>query len=223
MNETAQKILGYIKRLPETWDGQPLRQQALYNFFKHPILFEANVDISSFIPFAFTWGESYEGAKYWSDISKKIEDSTIQLLPDEKKDEFENCNTWSNETKVEFFDYALKNISAFKDIGEAVEQFKASKQRKPLFVTEDGVGVFDEGLDVFRVESNFNIKPAILGKFSSPLKQYKYFSTEAAALEYVRLNKPMYSLGLILDCCSNIDMSTHTQIALITELEKLNP
>ena len=32
MNETAQKILGFIKRLPEIWEGHPLRKQALDNF-----------------------------------------------------------------------------------------------------------------------------------------------------------------------------------------------
>lgn len=130
-----------------------------------------------------------------------------------KESEGENPFVWTDELALEFANSTIRDI----------EQFKASKQRKPLFVTEDGVEVFEFGVELVCVEKDFNIRKAYISPFASPIKCNKYFSTEAAAREYVRLNKPMYSLNDIGDAWGKLCHEAFTYDQLITELEKLKP
>jgi hypothetical protein len=78
-----------------------------------------------------------------------------------------------------------------------VEQFKASKSRKPLFTTEDGVEIFEGDVwhlidpDYWRIWSgnHSTVNP----------DRIKYFSTRQAAEEYILMNKPCLSLKEVID------------------------
>lgn len=191
MNETAQKILDYIKRLPETWEGQPLRQQALDNFdekFAGKTIWEGEKD---FIGGAFEWQKTPQKELYWKKIDSLIEDGTIQLLPEveEKKDEF----VWTDELALEF---SVSPYSTISPLRNGLEQFKASKQRKCLFTTEDRVNIYHGDTYWYvEVDNNFDITRTTACSSEQQIPECKDFSTEAAAREYVRLNKPMYSLN----------------------------
>ena len=66
-------------------------------------------------------------------------------------------------------------------------------QKEPLFVTEDGVEIF-EGDSYYFVTSHWRIfKELPANKFSGKSTGIKYFSTKEAAKKYVDENKPRYS------------------------------
>lgn len=133
---------------------------------------------------------------------------------EKNKDEF----VWTDELALEFSVSPYATISPLRN---GLEQFKASKQRKPLFVTEDGVDVFEDGAELICVEKDFSTRKAYISPFASPIECNKYFFTEAAAIEYVRLNKPMYSLNDVGDAWEKLCHEAFTYDQLITELEKL--
>lgn len=225
MNETAKKILGYIKRLPETWDGQPLRQQALDNFDENFCKLEYNIiNEIDFINYSFNWFTTKEKDYYWSRIYYFIKDGTIQLLPEENKDDISDTSKWSDETKKEFYEFCMNKKGTGYYLDGAIEEFVASKQRNPLFTTEDGKEVFegDEYWYVW-VESEYEIKKHVAVKSTIKEDEYKDFSTEAAAREYVRLNKPMYSLNDFEKAWIAIGKNIDTFWQIAAELEKLKP
>ena len=133
---------------------------------------------------------------------------------EKNKDEF----VWTDELVKEFGRQWAAGILPDEN---PIEQFKASKQRKPLFVTEDGVDVFEDGAELICVEKDFSTRKAYISPFASPIECNKYFFTEAAAIEYVRLNKPMYSLNDVGDAWEKLFHEAFTYDQLITELEKL--
>lgn len=215
MNETAQKILDYIKRLPETWEGQPLRQQALDNFdekFAGKTIWEGEKD---FIGGAFEWQKTPQKELYWKKIDSLIEDGTIQLLPEveEKKDEF----VWTDELALEF---SVSPYSTISPLRNGLEQFKASKQRKCLFTTEDGKQIFKEDI-YFLVDTSWLLN-RLMAHGNHGIYEGKRFSTEAAAREYVRLNKPMYSLNDVKKTWLEYVGVFNLEV-FITKLEKLKP
>lgn len=219
MNETAKKILGFIKRLPETWDGQPLRQQALDNFDEKFACNCSCKDEYDTIGGAFYWRDSKEGHDYWSKINELLFNGTIQLLPvgEEKKDEF----VWTDELVAEFTSWSLTKSPTMQGRYADIEQFKASKQRKPLFTTEDGKQIFKGDVYWFVViNNNFDITSTIACGSERQIDQCKDFSTEAAAREYVRLNKPMYSLNDVKKTWVEITGVFNLEV-FIKELEKL--
>lgn len=220
MNETAKKILGFISRLPETWDGQPLRQQALDNFDeKFCEASPSDVNEKSFIGYAFNWNKTLEKRPYWQEIYTLIKEGTIQLLQkvEEKKEEF----VWTDELALEFSVSPYATISPLRD---GLEQFKASKQRKPLFVTEDGKQIFDgDEYWYVWVESDYEIIKHKAKSCTIKEDGIKDFSTEAAAKQYVRQNKPMYSLNDIEIASNKIGSNPDEIFSLKIELEKLKP
>lgn len=133
------------------------------------------------------------------------------------KDEF----VWDDNLVMEF---ALQTkVNGTKDcVCSQIEHFKASKQRKPLFTTEDGKQIFEmqEYFDVCLVD--YSISKCMM-KHRDPIEKDKFlpFSTEAAAREYVMLNKPIYSLNDIGDAWEKLCHEAFTYDQLITELEKL--
>ena len=82
--------------------------------------------------------------------------------------------------------------------------------KEPLFITEDGVHIFNEG-DFFIVDTDYNQEGScyfawsieklfIKNKSYLPISScVKIFSTEKAARDWIDLNKPMYSKKQIMD------------------------
>lgn len=132
---------------------------------------------------------------------------------EKNKDEF----VWTDELVILYANEFVGKTQA----REFLEIFKKNWQRKPLFVTEDGVDVFEDGAELICVEKDFSTRKAYISPFASPIKCNKYFFTEAAAIEYVRLNKPMYSLNDVGDAWEKLCHEAFTYDQLITELEKL--
>jgi len=90
------------------------------------------------------------------------------------------------------------------------------KVKQPLFTTEDGVDIFEEGTKIFEVNRNFNHSTNIIRICKPFNKNYpvehwfkgtKYFSTKEAAEEYILMNKPIFTatdILLYLDIFGNI-------------------
>ena len=170
-----------------------------------------------FLIASFRWDKTKEGYDYWSKIYKLIKNGTIKLLPEEKKEEF----VWTDELALEF---SVSPYSTISPLRNGLEQFKASKQRNPLFTTEDGKQIFKG--DVYwyvELDNNFDITSTVACSSERQIDECKDFSTEPAAREYVRLNKPMYSLNDIGDAWEKLCHEAFTYDQLITELEKLKP
>lgn len=128
---------------------------------------------------------------------------------------------WSDETKQEFYDFCMNKKGTGYYLDGAIQEFVASKQRKPLFTTEDGKQIFKG--DVYwyvEVDNNFDITSTVACSSERQIPECKYFSTESAAREYVRLNKSMYSLSDVRQGLVNINAYPY-EYRLITELEKL--
>ena len=112
---------------------------------------------------------------------------------------------WTDELVKEFAVY-YKNKQGMpgelwgKDL---MNEFIKSKERIPLYTTEDGVDIH-YGDTVFVVNTHFNIGTTIFerecGENDLSYYQflYRYFSNQAAAKEYVLYNKPLFSLNNII-------------------------
>jgi len=89
-----------------------------------------------------------------------------------------------------------------------LEIYLESLRPKPLFVTEDGVDIFD-GNSVYRVDKDFNLIRfqqwrRHFGEEGKPLSGNKMFYSEKEAENYIFLNKPCLSLNDIAPFCEHI-------------------
>jgi hypothetical protein len=73
--------------------------------------------------------------------------------------------------------------------------------KKPLFTTEDGVNVFNDGATIWVVAPHdYNIKIMTAGDFNSRYDEnIKAFSSKKAAKGWLHENKPVYSRKQILE------------------------
>lgn len=131
------------------------------------------------------------------------------------KEEFE----WTDELVVEFTTWSLSSSPTMQGRYADIEQFKASKQRKCLLTTEDWKEIF-EGDEFWTVDLlKFNIEKLVCDiQEDGSVASLQYFSTEAAAKQYVRLNKPLYSLNDINNAWRKFDGG---YLDLINTLEKI--
>jgi hypothetical protein len=101
----------------------------------------------------------------------------------------------------------------------------AKKVKKPLFTTEDGVDIYERdlvtpvNLDTLKIHATTPINTGESLKYGN----YKYFSTEEKAEEYVLMNKPLNisikELCPIIGQCNN---TTYIDLDLLTKkLKKL--
>lgn len=133
------------------------------------------------------------------------------------KEDFE----WTDDMAVEYavFRIGYNHNNPFFE-SDCLKKFKASKQRKCLFTTEDMIPVYYGG-SYYMVDTrkNFEITFEIANKnIDTPDIYCKNFSTEIAAKEYVRLNKPSYSLNDIYNSWRKCDGG---YLDLINTIEKL--
>jgi len=124
---------------------------------------------------------------------------------------------WSDELRLEFFYFAYtRSYSETK--GSIFEQFKASKERKPLFVTQDGKEVF-EGDFFWTVK--FNLKEPFRC-YASHGKEDGWidFSTREAAETYISENAKLYSIKDVREAVISIPGLSYVMGNLISELQK---
>ena len=119
-----------------------------------------------------------------------IGDIVIQTKP------FVDNNRWTIK------EFSLKDTRCFT-IGVNITCIK--KVKKPLFVTEDGVEIYE----ISNENPYFQLTPEwYIYEIGNPLyerrKIDKFFSTQTAAIEYRDLNKPKYSIQNIIDASSSI-------------------
>jgi len=76
---------------------------------------------------------------------------------------------------------------------ENTSDWQPIEEKKPLFTTEDGVEYLENGAEYFIVGVDYSIFWQEVREFYVFEDDVKRFSTEEAAEEYVRMNKPMYS------------------------------
>ena len=104
---------------------------------------------------------------------------------------------------------------------EAAQVFIDLNFKKPLFTTEDGIEIFEEDVELFCVSSDeYILQSQYLGtddfargifketiNYKGILKSnrygYYYFTSKERAQEYIKLNKPRYSLQDILNARLN--------------------
>lgn len=89
------------------------------------------------------------------------------------------------------------------DILKRPPLIEPKEEPKPLFVTEDGVELFNVTDNCYWVDiKDFRVgRQAIVHKYMCTHKDFKYFSTKAAALEYILMNKPCLSVNDVLNIC----------------------
>jgi hypothetical protein len=133
-------------------------------------------------------------------------------LPEEWKTSPATVTKFYNVYKLEKGDYFHLNKSEIEDNPEFWQPVQ-----EPLFVTEDGVEIFDDML-TYRVMSNYQLFGP--GYYTGEMPGTKYFSTLESAEKYVRLNKPRYSLRQICDFLNEYPANPYVDIDEIeTNLE----
>lgn len=98
---------------------------------------------------------------------------------------------WTDELALEF---SVSPYATISPLRKGLEDFKASKQRKPIFTTEDGVDIFD-GDGYFIVNKLYF---TIAERFAYPElvvepHRHAHYSTREAAQAYVDRNEKRFS------------------------------
>ena len=129
------------------------------------------------------------GAKIHS--VKRLSDGEIFTIGDKYKSDI------INEIKtIESIDLSFDKIM-IRPTGYGFSELKnIIKLKKPLFTTEDGVDMF-ENVIVYAVRPDYTLWcPKVTYNFiGNIINDYKIFSTEKAAEEYILMNKPCLSLN----------------------------
>lgn len=113
--------------------------------------------------------------------------------------------------------YLAEDVLRFSTKQKAEEYIAKSK---PILTTEDGVDIF-EGDDSWHVDNYFGIGKGYLKENEfNPLIKYKHFSTEKAAKDWIKMNKPKYSMNDLINCCENMVFS-HGKLLTRNDADKL--
>jgi hypothetical protein len=72
--------------------------------------------------------------------------------------------------------------------------------KKPLFTSEDGIDIFEDNI-VYGVRPNYTIWKTS-GTGISAYNDYKFYSTEEAAKDYILMNKPCLSINDLMKAAS---------------------
>lgn len=127
---------------------------------------------------------------------------------------------WTDELVVEFASWSCTKAPTFQGRYSDIEDFKKSKvkERIPLFITEDGVKIF-EGDKVFTAKKDYeDLRVTSFIASSRNNKEWAlqggtlWFSTEDKAKEYILHKKPLFSLQEIIDKLN--EMLTSSALAI---------
>ena len=118
----------------------------------------------------------------------------------------ENQFKWNDDLVNEACFFVGLKVDGNKDIinqiPDLVQNYKKSKEKKFLFKTQDGVGIF-EGDTVFYPNIHVWIVTEVVADNVNTyrlkgINKYIPFSTEKLALEYIAWNKPNFSFAEIM-------------------------
>lgn len=163
---------------------------------------------------------------------KRLSDNEVFTIGD--KVDFKGCNIKSDTlTKITIRPYSPFDLrlwaSYTEDYPEAYSIDRLTHHKEPLFITEDGVGMFS-GNTVYYVETEeepelcFKINEYVLlehsGRFTSDGSLHS-FSTKEKAQEYIDNNKPVFTKQQIRDALNNMWLlkNTVTKDRLFKEFE----
>lgn len=99
----------------------------------------------------------------------------------------------------------------------SISLIKHSNKKKPILVTEDGKEIFENDI-YYIVTESFNKHAGRAEPEDFLVAGNKRFSTEKAAQEYIKWNKPMYSLNDVKNSQGSFEMVSK----IINALEKLD-
>lgn len=86
--------------------------------------------------------------------------------------------------------------------GWPIDKINKVEKPKPLFVTEDGVEVFDKNGVCYKVGQEFEIE-AWQAKYRGDGTYWKWYASEQNAVNWVLMNKPLLSLEDLLSVWNN--------------------
>lgn len=128
-----------------------------------------------------------------SDNSKSINKMADKIV---NTDNFE----WNDSLVQEFCNWFCRIPAHEVYKADRIKEFKASKQRKAILVTEDGKPQF-EGDRPWYVTEKYHLGGAadlVNNKAYHPASNYKYFSTQEIAENYIIENKPCLSVNDVM-------------------------
>jgi hypothetical protein len=211
-------------RLIETYPGSlPLGTISKIDYSRYPKNWEAFVEQDSIVlSFKYKSEEIVTLREKGTYIIDSAEDSEFPgfTLEEQKSDPF--CDIYSikrlsdgkiftvgdkicKASKNNVFTIASFNISSRGDTyasctGESYSPSIAIKDfiiATPLFTTEDGLDIISKRKSYYIVSKDFKI--TYCTEFSEKDLEYKTFSTQKAAREYVTMNKPEFSRNQIIE------------------------
>lgn len=144
----------------------------------------------------------HEGWKIYS--VKRLSDGEIFTIGDRIKDGIIDT--------IYLSDNILWFIHTGKMTNSKLED--AIKIKKPLFTSEDGVDIFVDDI-VYGVRPNYSIWETSSTSLSY-YNDYKFYSTEEAAKEYILMNKPCLSINDLMKASS----ITYCNLTALKELVK---
>jgi len=173
MKNTERTVREWLNMLPE-----PYRSEAFKNEIKQPDKILGYKDLW-YCGNSFDFGKSIQGLHYWWELQMNISNGTITLTEPEAEKEF----VWDERLVEECLLFDLE--SDHSNVKEVIEQFKASKQRKVLFVVFTKIGF---GYPDWEVVEGFGVRGL---NWNNTVKD---FSTREAAQQYITDHQPRYSL-----------------------------
>lgn len=200
------------------WMGiYPDLENGLYHEFWEKIIEKEQFEVLSTTGITVALKVPYEfklETKYIHQITsiKRLTDNTIFSIGDKiKMIGHANDKAPESITEIVFNKEGIPCLFTNTFHNNGINIMKAIKCEK-LFTTEDGVEVFKEG-NFFIVDTDYNQEGAcyfawsieklfIKNKSDLPASScVKIFSTQKAAINYIDLNKPQYSLKDIINSC----------------------
>lgn len=132
------------------------------------------------------WLEDY-GTRFWQIYQVAVSENEVFTLGDKVTYNYkDNYAPWVIDNFLLRSDGKILARSKSNSICEIVSEIK--KAPEPLFVTEDGIEIYNEHTLVFGVNKDWIAYGTEFASMSN--KNNKYFSTKKAAEEYVAKNKP---------------------------------
>jgi len=102
-----------------------------------------------------------------------------------------------------------------EDYPEIFEEVK-----EPLFITEDGIEIYDKNYKLHCVNKTTFIMDWILFKNGPNIDDWLFFSTIDASKEWIEQNKPKFSIKQLKDIVHRLYNDNKTYTNFITNFEK---
>ena len=240
----------FVENTPEFWEEVKEKEWEIYGFkhkSEYPIIayIQINGTYQSYLPMTqrergLSLTEMMMSSE-WSVYSiKRLSDNQIFSIGDKITCQNSHRDNPEAITKIALNKEGTPCLFTNSFYNNGINIFKAIKNNC-LFVTEDGVEIF-EGNKYYCVhfQDSRDIQPSWnkipLFECYGPnnatketdnikyTKDAKYFSTEKAANDWIKMNKPKYSMNDLINCCENM-VFPHGKLLTridVYKLQKLN-